>query len=102
MHLALLMRRIVWRAAVTAAQNPRVQAKAAEVYTTQVKPRAEETWARAKPVIDAKRAELKDVASETPPLKRPLAFSRRAAASLVRTRPTSKSENPPHDDDTKS
>ncbi len=46
------------QAAVLAASNPRLRAKAAQVYKDEVEPRAKEGWARAKPKIEETKTKL--------------------------------------------
>lgn len=58
----LILRRLAWKAAVTAATDPRVQAKAAQLYKTQVKPRAANAYVNTvKPAVAAGRNKVKPV-----------------------------------------
>ena len=61
-----LLRNLLFGAARRIAQNPEVQARAAETYDSAVKPR-----------LSAARDELRDIAQEADPLKDPGAFARR-------------------------
>ena len=70
-----VFRRLLIQAARQIAANPRVQAKAAEVIQTQVKPRAEEAWRNTKPKLAAAKAELQDIAREVDPRDDPKAFA---------------------------
>ena len=52
-----------------------VRAKAAEILVTEVKPRAEDAWRRARPTLESARDELLDIAAENDPRKDPKAFA---------------------------
>ncbi len=71
----LLLRSLLFRAARRAAADPRVQAKAAELYQREVKPRAEAAWADAKPKLDAARRDLGRIARESDPRRDPKGFA---------------------------
>ncbi len=71
----LPIRQLVLYAARRIAADPRVRAKAAEVMETEIKPRAKAAWRETKPKIEAAKAELKDIARETRPLKHPAKFA---------------------------
>ena len=60
-----LLSQLLWHVAKRIASNPRVRAKATEVYEGQVKPRAEAAWRQTKPRLDAAKTELQDIARET-------------------------------------
>ena len=60
-----LLPQLLWHVAKRIASNPRVRAKATEVYEGQVKPRAEAAWRQTKPRLDAAKTELQDIARET-------------------------------------
>ena len=70
-----ILRRLLWEAARRVASDSRVQAKAAEVLATEVKPRAEAAWRQAKPKLDAAKAKLRDAAREANPRKHPRKFA---------------------------
>ncbi len=69
-----LLPQLLWHVAKRIASNPRVRAKATEVYEGQVKPRAEAAWRQTKPRLDAAKAELADIARETDPRENPRKF----------------------------
>ena len=71
----MLLRRLLFNAARKAAADPRVRAKAADVFETTVKPRAEAAWAEAKPRLDAVRDELKQAAAAVDPRADPAGFA---------------------------
>ena len=60
-----LLPQLLWHAAKRIASNPRLRARASEVYEGQVKPRAEAAWRQTKPRLDAAKTELQDIARET-------------------------------------
>ena len=62
-------------AATRLSTDPRVRAKAAELFETEVKPRAAETWQKTRPKIEATRDELKQMARETDARNNPGAFA---------------------------
>lgn len=70
-----VFRRLLIQAAKQIAANPQVQAKAAEVIETQVKPRAEAAWRNTKPKLASAKAELEDIAREVDPRDDPKAFA---------------------------
>ncbi len=76
------MRRLLAMAARRVAADPQVQAKAAEVYQTQVKPRAQSAARETKANIDFARSELSDIAREIDPIKNPKAFLAKAKKRL--------------------
>ena len=75
--------RLLLHAARRLASDPRVRAKAAEVFDKEVKPRAEAAWRRTKPKIDSAKAELRDIAAETDPRKDPRKFARKVKERLL-------------------
>ncbi len=77
-----LLRSLLMRAALRIASDPRVQAKAAEVYDGEVKPRAEAAWSRAKPKLAAAKAELREVAREADPRGRARELARKLKRRL--------------------
>jgi hypothetical protein len=78
----LILRRLLAHAARRAAADPRVQAKAAEMYEGKVKPRADVAWRNTKANLDFAKAELRDLADETDPLKNPTKFLSKAKKRL--------------------
>lgn len=79
----LVLRRLLAYAARRVASDPRVQAKAAELYETKLKPRAEAVWRNTKANIEFAKSELRDVASQTDPLKNPREFISKAKTRLL-------------------
>lgn len=75
--------RLLLHAARRLASDPRVRAKAAEVYEEEVKPRAEAAWRRTKPKLEAAKAELHEIAAETDPRKHPRKFARKLKERLL-------------------
>ena len=69
--------RLLLHAARRLASDPRVRAKAAELYDKEVKPRAKAAWRETKPKIEAAKAELRDIAAETDPRENPRKFARK-------------------------
>lgn len=69
-----LLSQLLWHVAKRIASNPRVRARASEVYEGQVKPRAEAAWRQTKPRLDAAKAELRDIVRETDPRENPRKF----------------------------
>ncbi len=70
-----ILPRLLMSAAKRIAADPRLRAKAAEVMETEIKPRAEAAWRRAKPKLDNAAAELRDIARETDPRANPRRFA---------------------------
>ncbi len=66
-----LLRRLLLTAARRVAADPKVQAKAADVYQRDVKPK-----------ISAAKDELRDLAGEVNPLEDPAGFARRLGARI--------------------
>lgn len=69
----MLIRQLLIMAARRAASDPRVRAKATELYHT-----------RAKPVIERKAKGLRDLAAETDPRANPAHFAGRAFKRLLK------------------
>ncbi len=69
------MRRLFWRAAARLAADPRVRAKAADLFEQEVKPRAKALGQRVEPAVRAVRKEVGDAAREADPLKDPKGFA---------------------------
>ena len=78
-----LLHRLLLQAARRAAADPRVQAKAAELYQTKLKPRAQAAWREAKPKLDAAKQEIKEIARESDPRREPKAFAARLKARFI-------------------
>jgi len=55
-----LLQRLLLQAAKRVAADPRVQAKAGEIYRDQVKPLAKEAWKNAEPTLRAAHEQLKE------------------------------------------
>ncbi len=70
-----LIARLLLAAARRAAADPRVQAKAAEIYQNEVKPRARAAWRQTKPRLVAAKQDLKHIARETDPRDDPKGFA---------------------------
>lgn len=70
-----LLRHLLLRAARHIASDPRVQARAAEFLRSDVRPRAEAAWQRAKPKLEAAQAELRAVSREVDPRREPGKFA---------------------------
>ena len=78
----MLVRRLLAMAARRAAADPRVKAKAAELYQAQVKPRAQSAARETKANLDFAKSELSDIAREIDPIKNPKAFLAQAKRRL--------------------
>ncbi len=71
----LVFRQLLIRAAKQIAADPRVQAKAAEIIQTEIKPRAQSAWRNTKPKLASAKAELQEIAREIDPRDDPKAFA---------------------------
>ena len=71
----VLIYRLLLAAARRAAADPRVQAKAADIYQNEVKPRARAVWQETKPRLAAAKQDLQDIARETDPRDDPKGFA---------------------------
>ncbi len=69
------LRRLLFHAARKAAADPRVRAKAAEVFEREVKPRAKAAWAETRPVLEAARDDIKQAAAKADPRDDPAGFA---------------------------
>ena len=78
----MLLRRLLAEAARRVAADPRIQAKAANLYETEVAPRAKTVARETKANYDFARSELADIARETDPLKDPKGFLAKAKRRL--------------------
>lgn len=72
--MAIISRWII-STATRLSTDPRVRAKAAEVFEKEVKPRAAETWRKTRPKLEATRDELTQMARDTDARKNPGAFA---------------------------
>jgi hypothetical protein len=70
-------------AATRLTSDPRVRAKAVEVFEKDVRPRAAETWRRTRPKLEAARDELKQMARETDARNNPGAFAARVKKRFI-------------------
>lgn len=77
------LQRLLYLAARKIAANPEARAKAAEVYRDEVKPRAEQAMQKAKPKMDAAKAELRDMAAEIDPRREPARFAGRVVRRVI-------------------
>ncbi len=84
----IVLRKILLQAASIVATDPRVHAKAADLYKRKVKPAAEETLRAAKPKLDAAKAQAQKAAAEIEPLKARAEKSVVELANKVRRRLT--------------
>lgn len=78
-----ILRKLLVNAARKIAADPRTRAKAADLLENQVKPRMRDAAARARPKIEAARAELKDLAAETDPRRNPAEFAGRLTRRII-------------------
>ena len=63
----LFLRTLLWRAARHFVADPRIQAKAADIYQREVKPRAQAVGRTARGRLAAGRDELRDIAGDIDP-----------------------------------
>ncbi len=84
--MAFLPRFLLY-AARRVASDPRTREKAAEMFETEVKPRAEEAWRKTKPKIERAaedmKAEFRNLAAETDPRKEPARFAGRLTRRII-------------------
>ncbi len=78
-----LLQRFLLQAARRLAADPRAREKAAELVETQIKPRARAAVEKSKPKIEAAKAEIRNIASETDPLEKPAEFAGRLTRRLI-------------------
>ena len=71
----MLLRRLLFYAARKAAADPRVRAKAADVFEREIRPRATAAWAETKPRLDAAREDIKNAAAKADPRSDPTGFA---------------------------
>ena len=77
------LHRFLLHAARRVVSDPRTREKAAELFETEVKPRAEAAWRQAKPKLDAARAELRDAAREANPREDARKFAAKVKERLL-------------------
>jgi hypothetical protein len=77
------LQRLLYLAARKIAANPQAREKAAEIYRDEVKPRAEQAVQKARPKVEAAKAELRDMATETDPLREPARFAGRLVRRVI-------------------
>lgn len=70
-----IFNRWVITAARRLASDPRAREKAAEILNKEVKPRAAETWQKAKPKVVAAARDVRDIARKTDARNNPGAFA---------------------------
>ncbi len=80
--MSVLVRRLLAMAARKVAADPQVQAKAADVYQSQVRPRVKSAARETKANLDFARSELSDIARDIDPIKNPKAFLAQAKKRL--------------------
>ncbi len=78
-----ILGRMLFHAAKRLGADPRVRAKAAQLFDGEVKPRVEAAWRRTKPKLDAAKAELSAIAHETDPREQPRAFVAKVKKRIV-------------------
>ncbi len=82
----MLLRRLLFNAARKAAADPRIRAKAADVFEREIKPRATAAWAETKPRLDAARDDIKKAAATIDPRDDPAGFAGELKRRLVQKR----------------
>ncbi len=82
----MLLRRLLFNAARKAATDPRIRAKAADVFEREVKPRATAVWAETKPRLDAARDDIKKAAATVDPRSDPAGFAGELKRRLTQKR----------------
>ncbi|MHA1564825.1 MAG: hypothetical protein ACTSX7_05880 [Alphaproteobacteria bacterium] len=70
-----MMRRFIWRAAARLATDPKVRAKAGELFERELKPRAKALSRRMEPALRAVRDDVGEAARKADPLKNPKEFA---------------------------
>ncbi len=79
----IILRRILSEAVRRLAGDPRVQAKAAEFVERDVKPRARAAMARARPVLDAARDDVRAAARDADPKSDPVGFAKQLKKRFI-------------------
>ncbi len=82
----MLLHRLLFDVARKAAADPRVRAKAVDVFEREVKPRATAAWAETKPKLDAARDDIKKAAATIDPRTDPAGFAGELKRRLVKKR----------------
>ena len=82
-----LLSRLAMHAAQKMASDPRVRAKATELFEHEVKPRAAAAWQQARPKVVQAEAELRAIMQETDPREDPRAFVGKVRDRVLRRRP---------------
>lgn len=80
----MLLRRLLFDAARKVASDPRIRAKAADVFEREVKPRAKAAWAETKPRLEAARDDIKKAAATVDPRDDPAGFASEIKRRLVK------------------
>ena len=70
-----MMRRLFWRAATRLAADPRIQARAYDVFEQEVKPRARALGKQVEPAVRAVREDVSEAARDANPLRDPKQFA---------------------------
>ncbi len=78
-----LLQRFLLQAARRLAASPQAREKAAELFESEVKPRAKAAVRKAKPKLAAAKAEIRNIASETDPLDKPAEFAGRLTRRII-------------------
>lgn len=81
-----LLSRLAVHAAQKMASDPKVRAKAAELFEREVKPRAAAAWQQARPKVVEAEAELRAIMQETDPREDPRAFVGKVRDRVLRRR----------------
>ena len=84
----MLMRKLLFDAARKAAANPKIRAKAADIFQGEIKPRAAAAWAETKPKLSAARDDFKKAAATVDPREDPAGFAGELRRRLVHKRRT--------------
>ncbi len=79
----IFLRRILVEAARRLAADPRLQEKAAQVIDQEIKPRLQAAAARAKPTVDAARADIREAAREADPRGDPVGFAKQLKKRFI-------------------
>ncbi len=82
-----ILGQLFFQAAARLTRDPVVRAKAAEILENEIKPRAAETWRKAKPKLEEARDDLRDIAGETDPRKNPRAFASKVKQRFIDRKP---------------
>ncbi len=77
------LRRLLMQAATRLAANPRMRAKAGELYEREVKPRARAAWDDAKPTVEAAKKDLREAAAAADPRSDPVGFAKQLKKRFI-------------------